>query len=98
MLCSAIELGLGQDAAGLLILSPESKIGASIADLFPNDTILDVEITPNRGDLLSHFGLSREIAALTGKPVVAAVLSGKLPSGTAASTIKISAPRECPFF
>src|ERR1700688_1863908 len=78
-LCSAIELGLGQDAAGLLILEPEAKIGAPIADLFPGDTILDVEITPNRGDLLSHFGLAREIAALTGKPVEAAVLSGKLP-------------------
>jgi phenylalanyl-tRNA synthetase beta chain len=101
MLCSAIELGLGQDAAGLLILAPEAKIGAPIADLFPGDTILDVEITPNRGDLLSHFGLAREIAALTEKPVEAAVLSGKPPPGTAASTKKdvtISAARECPFF
>src|SRR5438128_187297 len=66
MLCSAIELGLGQDAAGLLILSPDAKIGAPIADLFPADTILDVEITPNRSDLLSHYGLAREIAALVG--------------------------------
>src|ERR1700758_4184896 len=64
MLCSAIELGLGSDAAGLLILSPEAKIGSPISDLFPSDTILDVEITPNRGDLLSHFGLAREISAL----------------------------------
>src|SRR6266850_257145 len=70
MLCSAIELGLGQDAAGLLILSPEAKIGAQIGDVFPNETILDVEITPNRGDLLSHFGLAREIAALTKKKIV----------------------------
>src|SRR5712691_4177412 len=66
MLCSAIELGLGQDAAGLLILSADMKVGASIADIFPADTILDVGITPNRGDLLSHFGLAREIAALGG--------------------------------
>src|SRR5438876_6783613 len=66
MLCSAIELGLGEDAAGLLILSPEAKIGAPIGDVFPSEMILDVEITPNRGDLLSHFGLAREIAALTG--------------------------------
>src|SRR5438067_5663123 len=66
MLCSAIELGLGADAAGLLILSPEARIGAPIGSLFPADTILDVEITPNRGDLLSHFGIAREIAALTG--------------------------------
>jgi phenylalanyl-tRNA synthetase beta chain len=65
MLCSPIELGFGEDASGLLILSPEAKVGAPIADLFPADTILDVEITPNRGDLLSHFGLAREIAALT---------------------------------
>src|ERR1700676_4905222 len=67
MLCSAIELKLGEDAAGLLILSPEAKIGAPIVDLFRSDTILDVEITPNRGDLLSHYGLAREIAALTEK-------------------------------
>src|SRR3954454_21341913 len=66
MLCSPIELGLGEDASGLLILSPDAKVGAPIGDLFPADTILDVEITPNRGDLLSHFGLAREIAALTG--------------------------------
>ena len=101
MLCSAIELNLGADASGLLILSPEAKIGAPIVDLFPADTILDVEITPNRGDLLSHFGLAREIAALTGKLVEAAVLSGRLPPVTAAATgsrLKISALRECPFF
>src|SRR5881397_1953932 len=67
MLCSPIEIGLGEDASGLLILSPDAKIGTPIGDLFPAETILDVEITPNRGDLLSHFGLAREIAALTGK-------------------------------
>jgi phenylalanyl-tRNA synthetase beta chain len=96
MLCSAIELGLGSDAAGLLILSPEAKVGAPISDLFPSDTILDVEITPNRGDLLSHFGLAREIAALTGKKLQTA----KQPrtAATTSSGIKISSTRECPFF
>ncbi len=69
MLCSAKELALSDDSAGLLILSPEAKMGAPIAEVFPSDTILDVEITPNRSDLLSHFGLAREIAALTGKPL-----------------------------
>src|SRR5205085_3595771 len=69
MLCSAKELGVAEDAAGLLILSPEAKIGMPIRDLFPSDTILDVEITPNRGDLLSHFGLAREISALVGTPL-----------------------------
>ena len=72
MLCSAKELGIAEDAAGLLILSPEAKIGAPIGDVFPNDTVLNVEITPNRADLLSHYGLAREIAALTGKTAAGA--------------------------
>src|ERR1039458_5173440 len=69
MLCSGKELGFSEDAAGLLILSPNAKIGARLADLFPSDTILAIEITPNRGDLLSHFGLAREISALVGTPL-----------------------------
>src|ERR1700731_2305 len=97
MLCSAIELGLGQDASGLLILSPEAKIGAPIADLFPGDTILDLEITPNRGDLLSHFGLAREIAALIGKKLRAETRLLKAVKFANAG-VKISAPKECPFF
>src|SRR6266550_1058726 len=96
MLCSPIELGLGEDASGLLILSPDAKVGAPIADLFPADTILDVEITPNRGDLLSHFGLAREIAALTG----AAAPSPRWaePARGRAGSIDIAATNECPFF
>src|SRR5215467_2793910 len=78
MLCSAIELGLGSDAAGLLILSPAAKVGAPISDLFPSDTILDVEITPNRSDLLSHFGLAREFAALSGTKLRSAPHEAKL--------------------
>src|SRR6266700_4346138 len=96
MLCSAIELGLGSDAAGLLILSPEAKVGAPISKLFPGDTILDVEITPNRGDLLSHFGLAREIAALTGKKLKSAPREAKI--DIKKSGVTISATRECPFF
>jgi phenylalanyl-tRNA synthetase beta chain len=102
MLCSAEELGVAEDTAGLLILSPEAKIGAPIRDLFPPDTILDVEITPNRGDLLSHFGLAREIAALTNKTVVAAAVTGGRTgaedSGSYNHGVKISALRECPFY
>src|SRR5438094_4737322 len=96
MLCSAIELGLGADASGLLILSPEAKMGAQIGDLFPADTILDVEITPNRGDLLSHFGLAREIAALTEKKLKSTPRDVKI--DTKESGVNISAARECPFF
>jgi phenylalanyl-tRNA synthetase beta chain len=96
MLCSPIELGLGEDASGLLILSPDAKVGAPIGDLFPADTILDVEITPNRGDLLSHFGLAREIAALTGKKLKSTPRESKI--DTKKSGVTITATRECPIF
>src|SRR4051794_6268360 len=101
MLCSPIELGLGQDSSGLLILSPDARIGAPIGELFPADTILDVEITPNRGDLLSHYGLAREIAALSSLPL-------KEPAslkGTKENSIRVSSEEvemrglsQCPFF
>ena len=96
MLCSPIELSLGEDASGLLILSPDAKVGASIADLFPTETILDVEITPNRGDLLSHFGLAREIAALTGKKLKSTSRESKIP--VKKTGVNITSTRECPFF
>jgi phenylalanyl-tRNA synthetase beta chain len=96
MLCSPIELGLGEDASGLLILSSDAKIGTPIGDLFPADTILDVEITPNRGDLLSHFGLAREIAALTGKKLKSTPRESKI--AIKKTGVTITATPECPFF
>ncbi|PYJ11012.1 MAG: phenylalanine--tRNA ligase subunit beta [Verrucomicrobia bacterium] len=99
MLCSPSELGLSQESDGLLILSPDAKIGQPIASLFPADTILDVEITPNRGDLLSHFGLAREISALVGQPVRRPnqATAGGAPA-LQQSGIEISSPHDCPFY
>jgi phenylalanyl-tRNA synthetase beta chain len=73
MMCSADELGLQANAGyrgaedGLLILPPDTRVGIPIGDIFPGDTVLDLEITPNRPDLLSHAGIAREIGALSGK-------------------------------
>ncbi len=96
MLCSPSEIALGNDASGLLILAADAPVGAPLSKLFPPDTIFDVEITPNRPDLLSHLGLAREIGALTGKAVVSA--PADVPLRTAASAVHISALRECPFY
>lgn len=96
MLCSAKELALADDAAGLLILSPEARVGAPIAELFPNDTVFEVEITPNRADLLSHYGLAREIAALTQKKL--RPLEIREPKTVQSDAIRISAPKEGPFY
>lgn len=69
MLCSADELGLPKGEDGLLILSPETQVGTPIAELFSGDTVLELEITPNRADLLGYLGIAREVATLTGKPL-----------------------------
>ncbi len=65
MLCSAKELGLAEDAEGLLILPADVSPGKPIGELFPPDTVLELEVTPNRPDMLGLRGVAREVAALT---------------------------------
>ncbi len=66
MNCSARELGLGEDHDGIMILPPDTPVGMPFADyLGASDTILDLEITPNRPDCLSIRGLAREFAAVS---------------------------------
>src|SRR5262249_3424961 len=96
MLCSPIELGFGEDASGLLTLSADAKAGMPSGDLFQADRILDVEITPKRGDLLSHFGLAREIAALSGTRLKKTPLEANVEVNK--SGVTSAATRECPFF
>jgi len=75
MMCSSEELGLPATLGfrgaedGLLILDPATPLGTPIAEVFRGDTVLDLEITPNRPDLLSYAGIAREVATLTGQPL-----------------------------
>jgi len=70
MLCSEIELGLGQDASGIMILSTSVPLGLNLGEaLGLKDTLLDISITPNRPDCLCVIGVAREIAALTHQKV-----------------------------
>jgi phenylalanyl-tRNA synthetase beta chain len=70
MLCSAKELGLGQDHEGIMALSLVAEPGTRFLDAMPiGDTRLVIDVLPNRPDLLSHEGLAREIAAATGGTV-----------------------------
>jgi len=70
MMCSAKELGLGDDHGGLLILENRPAVGTPINQLFPEpDAVFTLELTANRGDCWSHLGLARELAALYGLPV-----------------------------
>ncbi|MBK8871203.1 MAG: phenylalanine--tRNA ligase subunit beta [Elusimicrobia bacterium] len=68
MLCSARELGLGADHSGLYSLPSDVVVGQNIVEtLALNDVILEIEVTPNRPDVLSHWGVAREVAAGLGK-------------------------------
>ncbi|MCP5059483.1 MAG: phenylalanine--tRNA ligase subunit beta [bacterium] len=62
MICSEVELGLGEGSDGILVLDPESPLGAALSAVLPSgETVLDVEITPNRGDWVSMLGMAREV-------------------------------------
>ncbi|MDR1522550.1 MAG: phenylalanine--tRNA ligase subunit beta [Endomicrobium sp.] len=64
MLCSKKELGISKESEGIYILDDKTKIGSTLESVLgDSDSIFDIEITPNRGDVLSHLGVAREIGA-----------------------------------
>lgn len=70
MLCSARELGLSQDHAGLLVLDAEAGVGQPVREALDlDDAVFTIKLTPNRADCLSILGVAREVAALTGAPL-----------------------------
>ena len=82
MLCSAIELGLGEDASGILILDPTTPIGTDLRAVYPVGPVLDMEIKSNRPDLLSHLGIAREIAALYRTALRPPATRSRVPDGS----------------
>jgi len=99
MICSEKELGLSEDAAGLMELSPELEIGTPLTQaLGLDDVILELDLTPNRPDCLSIFGVAREISAILNTPLRAPEISMS-ESDTGASSvtsIEINDPELCP--
>ena len=68
MICSKLELGIGNDHAGILVLPDDAPLGVPLAD-YLGDQVLDMDVTPNRPDCLSILGVAHEVAALTGATV-----------------------------
>ena len=68
MICSALELGLSEDHEGIVVLPDDAPTGMPL-DSYLGDTVLDLELTPNRLDCLSVLGVAHEVGALTGQPV-----------------------------
>ena len=63
MICSASELDLWDDHAGILKLSDETKLGSDFSKIYNStDTLWEIGVTPNRGDCMSHLGIARELS------------------------------------
>jgi phenylalanyl-tRNA synthetase beta chain len=98
MLCSTTELGLSGNGEGILVLGEGTPIGKDFAELQgPGDDILEVEITPNRPDCLSHLGLARELSAYLKLPLKTS-RPAETPEQGACPPVVVDAPEACPFY
>jgi phenylalanyl-tRNA synthetase beta chain len=99
MLCSEKELGIGEDGAGVIALPADAPLGTDLVTyLGLDDTIFEIEITPNRPDALSIVGVAREVAAVTGAPFRFPQVTVKEtePDATGLATVEIADPELCP--
>ena len=104
MICAEDEIGVGTDHAGIIVLPQDTPVGMKAADYYhiENDTIIEVDITPNRSDAASHFGVARDLyayyqahgqhIALT-KPSVEAF---KIDNNDLPIKVVVDAPEACP--
>jgi len=97
MLCSEKELGIAEDADGLMELADDAPVGMDIRDYLElNDQLIEVDLTPNRADCLSVEGIAREVALLNEMPFSAAEITPSAVEHQETLEIKVSAPDACP--
>ncbi len=100
MICAEDELGLSDDHTGIMVLGEDASVGQPFdvylrsQGITTQDTALDLAITPNRPDAISHLGVARDVAALTGVPVVRPDVPLPEPGGPAAEQMAVEI--ECP--
>jgi phenylalanyl-tRNA synthetase beta chain len=108
MMCSAKELGAAEDASGLLILAGSPALGTPINQVLPpGDTVIDIEVTPNRPDCLSHLGVARELAAWFKQELkypeinFAGAVDENVPGSRRPDLltgVRVEAPEDCPLY
>ncbi|MCF6208566.1 MAG: phenylalanine--tRNA ligase subunit beta, partial [Ghiorsea sp.] len=100
MCCSEAELGLAEDADGLLILPSDAPVGEEVGQyLGLEEAVLDLDITPNRGDCMSLRGIARDLAADYGLPLIEPgdeVVATD--DSVAAPTVGVAASEDCPLY
>ncbi len=99
MLCSAKELGIDDDASGLLPLPAEAKVGADLRTaLALDDTLITLKLTPNRADCLSLVGIARDVAAATGAPLTLPAIGAAPVAIATQRAVRVEDAAGCPRF
>ena len=101
MLCSAKELGLSETSNGIVEFSADAPVGTPVRDYLElNDSVLELNVTANRGDAMSIIGIAREVAALAGtklkEPHLATAAAA--PASGDRFPVALDAPAACPTF
>ncbi len=99
MLCAEDELGISEDHTGLMVLDAQWAPGTALSEVLgPPETVIEVEITPNRPDCLSLLGLAREVAALYGTKVKVpdTTLTESHPAVEKATSVVVEDLKDCP--
>jgi len=97
MLCSAVELGLGEESGGLLELPDDTVPGTPLVDLLGlTDTAIEIDLTPNRGDCLGVAGVAREVGVLNRAPVTPVVIDPVPAVIDATFPVELASPEGCP--
>lgn len=97
MLCSAAELGLADSSAGILEFDSAAETGRAVGDYLDlQDSIFQLELTPNRGDCLGIVGVAREVALLSGAKLKTHEISKTKVTSRSALEIQLKAPHGCP--
>ena len=99
MLCSEAELGLAESADGLLELSSDAPIGQSIQEYLDlDDTLIDIDLTPNRGDCLSVTGVARELHVLVDASYKPVNITEQSVSSSAMMAVSVNEQASCPSY
>ncbi|WP_432470598.1 phenylalanine--tRNA ligase subunit beta [Amphritea sp. HPY] len=97
MLCADDELSISEDHGGIMELAADAPVGTDLREYLDlNDSIIDVDLTPNRGDCLSIAGLAREVGVLNKAPVTYVDVAPVAPSIDDTVTITLEDPEGCP--
>ena len=99
MLCSEKDLGISEDHSGIMELSNDAREGQSLSEaLSLRDTLIEVDLTPNRPDCTSVIGIAREVAGFTGQKLNQPI-NNELPELTGEGvpfSVEVLAPEDCP--